>query len=700
MTKCLKVCQPRFCCFDSYILESSCKATVGEAECEVFELCEQMITDDGVLIKTFIELDLQEFGDDNINSNSASGPGSIVQFPSGNTGSAATRLEVACSESSLKTVDGLQTCHSKCQTHLCCFTADPKLSNQNCVGLIPAGCSAYEPCKSLVTPPAGTEPAISPTAFLTSEETEKRVYDACYFGSDPTKVTEELVTNCHAVCAQRLCCFSDYKLQSSCRATLGDEECDLYNLCDQLVTEAGVVSDAVEEEEKEFDVDELCIDKVTIYSSLKSACEQTCEKRLCCFESDPAYSCYDLEKDWCDEYKACSVVGYNFYRSTSDEGPLDSNIVSSVGGSSNSSSSSSSEHDFYTSVESACSVDSLKTLEGIEECFNKCQPYLCCFPEDAAEMKWDCEGFREDECSAYGDCESLVASHHLWKPPSKVTNKYAVKIAVNDACILKGDNVQPSEDWVSNCHQKCESRMCCLTDSSLQSTCQYTLGAEECYDYSACKVLVGGDSREAEGIADVCSNVDDANSYAKCEGKCKTRQCCFEDVRQFSCYHLEKEWCDEYEICGIVGLSFSSLSNPLLSQDAQISAPSPSISSGQAIISAPTPSITAGLPNNYGSGPSRYEAFPSITNNESPVLAQPVANAPETSLGDSDSELLILARACNLDQLETDATECRMLCKGSECCFTTHVVNNCSRKPEMKAFCLDHMLCADLYDAS
>ncbi len=64
MTKCLKVCQPRFCCFDSYILESSCKATVGETECEVFELCEQMITDDGVLIKTFIELDLQEFNDD------------------------------------------------------------------------------------------------------------------------------------------------------------------------------------------------------------------------------------------------------------------------------------------------------------------------------------------------------------------------------------------------------------------------------------------------------------------------------------------------------------------------------------------------------------------------------------------------------------------------------------------------------------
>ena len=150
-----------------------------------------MITDDGGVIKTFIELDLKEFDDDDSNSNSASGPGSIVQYPSGNTG-AATRLEDACSESSLKTLDGLQTCHNKCQTHLCCFTRDPKLADQNCGGHIPAGCSAYEPCKRLVVPPADTKPAVSPTALLTQEENEKRVYDACYFGTDPTKVTEEL----------------------------------------------------------------------------------------------------------------------------------------------------------------------------------------------------------------------------------------------------------------------------------------------------------------------------------------------------------------------------------------------------------------------------------------------------------------------------------------------------------------------------
>ena len=271
-----------------------------------------MITDDGGVIKTFIELDLKEFDEDESNSNSSAPvPGSNVQHPSGNT--VGSSLKDTCSESSLKTLEGVQSCHNKCQTHLCCFATDPKLVGQNCAGLIPAGCSAYEPCKKLIFPSAGTEPAVSPTALLTQEETEKQVYDACYFGNDPTRVTEELVTNCHAVCAERLCCFSDYSLQSSCRSTLGDDECELYSLCEQLVTENGVASDALDVEENEFGVDELCIDKVAVDSNLFSACREVCERRSCCFESDPSYSCYDMEKDWCDEYEACAFVDYKFY---------------------------------------------------------------------------------------------------------------------------------------------------------------------------------------------------------------------------------------------------------------------------------------------------------------------------------------------------------------------------------------------------
>ena len=407
------------CCFDSYKLESSCRWKVGNDECELFSLCEQLITKDGGVVKTFLELDMIEIDNDISDSNGDLGLGISGQVLSGNAGASVqnkvstfiSSLEESCSESSLKTLDGLQSCHNKCQTHLCCFSTDPKLASQNCSGLIP--CDAYEPCKKLVNP---SDPISSATSLelSTREEIEKRVYDACYFGNDPTKVTKELVTKCHSVCAQRLCCFSDYTLQSSCRATIGDDECELYSLCDQLVTEFGVVSNAIELDENEFDVNGLCTEKVAIDNTLYYACKDTCDRRSCCFESDQAYSCYSLEKAWCDEYKACEVIEYNFH-----------------------------------------------------------------------------------------------------------------------------------------------------------------------------------------------------------DGR---------------------------------------------SSGAQISAPSPS----QTIIPLSTPSFTpATINKNHGS--------------------------------DADTELLILARACNEDQLDDDATECRMLCKGSECCFTSIIENNCSRQTGKQAFCLAHMLCADLF---
>ena len=338
VTKCNNVCQHRYCCFDSYRLEISCRATVGEEECKLFALCEQMITPDGGVVKNFIELDLQEFNDDDdgtSNSNNASGPG-IVQYPSGNTGANvgndantfASQLENVCSENSLKTIDGLQACHSKCQTHLCCFTTDSQRAGQNCSGLIPAGCRAYEPCKRLVVPP-GIEPAMSPTISLTPEEIEKRVYDACYFGDDPTRVTGELVTKCHGVCAQRFCCFSDYLLQSSCRATVGDDECELYSLCEQLVTDDGVeVSNAIELKENESDVAHLCTSKVDEDTDLYEACKELCiEKRECCFER-PGYSCYEVEKEWCDEYAACERTNLKFTEGAASSGNSGENIAS------------------------------------------------------------------------------------------------------------------------------------------------------------------------------------------------------------------------------------------------------------------------------------------------------------------------------------------------------------------------------------
>lgn len=78
----------------------------------------------------------------------------------------------------------------------------------------------------------------------------------CYFGDDESRVTQELVTQCHTVCQSRFCCFDSYKLQGSCRATVGEDECELYSLCEQLINaNGGEVKTFIELDLKEFDSD-------------------------------------------------------------------------------------------------------------------------------------------------------------------------------------------------------------------------------------------------------------------------------------------------------------------------------------------------------------------------------------------------------------------------------------------------------------
>ena len=85
--------------------------------------------------------------------------------------------------------------------------------------------------------------------------------------------------------------------------------------------------------------------------------------------------------------------------------------------------------------------------------------------------------------------------------------------------------------------------------------------------------------------------------------------------------------------------------------------------------------------------------------------------------GLDDTELLILARACNTDKLQIDDTECRMLCQGSECesliCSSLFLsmLSYSSRYPRsttgcfsktspcsgMEKFCDDHAICSSMF---
>jgi len=568
-----------------------------------------------------------------------------------------TALETACSENSLKTLEGIKQCHDKCQTHLCCFTSDPTLTGVgDCENAHVQACNAYKPCERLVTPQVGQPPQTNTAgeAFRDSLDViAEKVAKACDLPPSPANIDDTWVTGCHSVCASRLCCHIDAKLGSNCLASVGTEECNAYSACEILVNEN--MGKEMDDKLVSCDIKAHCNIGVVQDSILYDECEDQCTERSCCFEDVEAYSCYGMEKDWCNEFESCKFVDFTF--STFSKGGSDStwsstpnsfvdnpaqkddayvmkslknrctqslllenwemcedlcldfeccfrNAASCVmsnnleedcdkdeiyicqeffttdeddyydtpagGGSglagnkdstskSNSNTATQPNFDeFEASMEDACSPTALTTLKGIETCYDKCQAHLCCVPADALEKEFDCSDIYPDECSSYYACENLVSLYDLWKPPSTRYDRYAVKNAVDDACTLPS-NSPVTEEWLAHCHQVCEARMCCHAHPSLGSNCADSLGVDECEDYAACKVLIGGDGRNSNSFDDVCTKEVSSNEdlFYDCEEACNKRSCCFEGESGLSCYKMEREWCNEYEACRLVGMAFT-----------------------------------------------------------------------------------------------------------------------------------------------
>ena len=209
-----------------------------------------------------------------------------------------TSLEAACSSESLKTLEGIQQCHNKCQTHLCCFTKDATLTGEDCSTTHVEACNAYKPCERLVTSSGGQNPSISsssPDLF----EVNKAVRDACTLPQNPSMITEDWVVRCHNVCAPRLCCLVDYKLGSNCRDIVGEEECNNYDICNVLINNSGgEISDVHQIENKLGSVESVCNSKVSENPLQFEACEVRCDGRSCCFEEMPTYSCYEMVSNY------------------------------------------------------------------------------------------------------------------------------------------------------------------------------------------------------------------------------------------------------------------------------------------------------------------------------------------------------------------------------------------------------------------
>ena len=396
--ECQDVCNDRLCCF----YQDGC-TNDPDKNCLAYAGCESYYN---------LPTDSGQANNSNNNNNNNNAGGSTVSDLG--VDEFVTVLEETCSEENLKTINGIYKCHNKCQSHLCCF-ADGDQAQQDCSNQRPAACSVYKPCERLVNPIHG-----NPPASLEPGDIEKIVFDNCYFGADPLKITEEMVKKCHGVCAQRLCCFSDYLLQSSCRDTVGDDECQLYSLCDQLVSDDGIeVDNAIDLQESEFDVAHLCTSKVDEDKNLYDACVGLCtEKRSCCFD-EPGYSCYDLEKDWCDEYKVCERVDLKFQPaslSTPEEEEIEKAVYDAV--------SLDSLYYYLCVLIPLYSFTKLSfffpfmqcyfgddetrvTQELVTKCHNVCQSRFCCF--SSYKLQGSCRAtVGVEECELYSLCEQLI----------------------------------------------------------------------------------------------------------------------------------------------------------------------------------------------------------------------------------------------------------------------------------------------------
>jgi len=550
--ECQEQCNGHLCCFDTGAY--GCAGDPSQ-NCLAYAGCETLV----ITPRTS-------------NDQSQSQSSNTINGVDGNTGPKdsdpdefSLALQEACSEDSLKTLEGIQQCHNKCQTHLCCFTNESNLAGEDCSVATNEACDAYKPCQRLVSP--GYAQSADKSSTLDMQYMKQSVQDKCSPPSNPYLIDEAWVAGCHAICADRFCCLVDERLDSSCVDSVGKAECSAYETCSILINDSGrEITDINALQGSLAAVEEVCNSKVSSDSALHADCERKCDTRSCCFEPNPTYSCYHMEQDWCDEYKPCEYVGFHFF------------ILSSEGGGENDSPAESPQQNIESSetavtispqnneggdyanvigtdVASVCSRESLQTLYGIEQCYNKCQAHLCCFPTQNSISNQSCSDQYEQECGAYQQCEKLIYLDHNWNPP---TIPYDLTNAVEKACTLPQDRIPVTPEWVANCHTVCASRLCCLADPSTQSSCVYTVGEMECNSYSTCKNLIGGDLRESDSIDDICNSrvSSDNNLHSACEDRCKLRSCCFEDA-PFSCYHMEQQWCDDYVACEFIGLSFN-----------------------------------------------------------------------------------------------------------------------------------------------
>lgn len=243
--QCHNICSSRYCCFESQTIVSSCRDTVGEEECKLYSLCEQMINDRGEEVKNFIELDKLEFGLDSGSSSSSSSSSSSNNSGSGTSyrpGSNGVFIDESEFEATLNEVNAacspdqsgideswVAGCHAMCADYMCCFATDG--TGSNCKDVHGEDvCEAYAGCKVLQSASSSQQQQQQPQQQ--NDQSEQAQLD---------------------------------------------------------------------------EMEETCVPKIRRDANLRERCRKVCAPRDCCWQSGPG-NCYVMNTDWCDEFSMCEIL--------------------------------------------------------------------------------------------------------------------------------------------------------------------------------------------------------------------------------------------------------------------------------------------------------------------------------------------------------------------------------------------------------
>ena len=233
-----------------------------------------------------------------------------------------------------------------------------------------------------------------------------------------------------------------------------------------------------------------------------------------------------------------------------------------------------------------------------------------------------CSSNIQDECNDYEPCRNYFETYQsdVDKQASTgtVENTSQTTGQLNFKTLCTTSNIE--ENW-DTCKEECAPYACCFS----QTDACYLKNKQECDDHFICEEFYdvgessggtednsGQTSNSAATMESRCSaeNIQ-SDQLDDCEGYCLSYECCF--TFSNSCYLSKKQECDDNNFCQNV---FDQL----------------------------------------------RKQPPSPATNDSPSFQEGNAD-----IRTGDSELLVLAKACNLGQIRRDDTECKMLCKGSEC---------------------------------